>query len=123
MGNHSEAEAETSAIAPSGRCRSSQAVHVAPLSAKLCSGVMPTGHAATTAGRLQDIVAAAKLTDTKTGDTLSAVDGPIQLESLTFPAPVISVAIEPRTKGDQDKLGEALAKYTADVDALRAAAA
>ena len=57
-----------------------------------------------------DIVAAVGLKHTKTGDTLSSVEAPIQLESMTFPDPVISVAIEPKTKADQDKLGEALAK-------------
>ncbi len=57
-----------------------------------------------------DIVAAVGLKHTKTGDSLSAVNAPIQLESMTFPDPVISVAIEPKTKADQDKLGEALAK-------------
>ena len=57
-----------------------------------------------------DIVAAVGLKHTKTGDTLSAVNAPLQLESMTFPDPVISVAIEPKTKADQDKLGEALAK-------------
>ncbi len=55
-----------------------------------------------------DIVAAVGLKHTKTGDTLSALDQPIQLESMTFPAPVISVAIEPKTKADQDKLGDGL---------------
>jgi elongation factor G len=57
-----------------------------------------------------DIVAAVGLKHTKTGDTLAATNAPIQLESMTFPEPVISVAIEPRTKADQDKLAEALAK-------------
>jgi elongation factor G len=57
-----------------------------------------------------DIVAAVGLKHTKTGDSLAAINAPIQLESMTFPAPVISVAIEPKTKADQDKLGEALAK-------------
>ncbi|MGB5656865.1 MAG: elongation factor G, partial [Acidimicrobiia bacterium] len=57
-----------------------------------------------------DIVAAVGLKHTKTGDTLSGTDSPIQLETMTFPEPVISVAIEPKTKADQDKLGEALAK-------------
>ncbi|GBD83803.1 elongation factor G [bacterium BMS3Abin02] len=55
-----------------------------------------------------DIVAVVGLKSTTTGDTLSAVGSPIQLESMTFPAPVISVAIEPKTKVDQDKLGDAL---------------
>ncbi len=55
-----------------------------------------------------DIVAVVGLKNTKTGDTLSALDKQIQLESMTFPAPVISVAIEPKTKADQDKLGDGL---------------
>ena len=59
-----------------------------------------------------DIVAVVGLKNTKTGDTLAAVNGPIQLESITFPAPVISVAIEPKTKSDQDKLGHGLARLT-----------
>ena len=57
-----------------------------------------------------DIVAAVGLKNTKTGDTLAAIDRPIQLESMTFPSPVISVAIEPKTKSDQDKLGNGLAR-------------
>ncbi len=57
-----------------------------------------------------DIVAAVGLKHTRTGDTLAATDAPIQLESMTFPDPVIAVAIEPKTKGDQDKLGNALAR-------------
>ena len=57
-----------------------------------------------------DIVAAVGLKNTKTGDTLSATNAPIQLESMTFPNPVISVAIEPKTKSDQDKLGGGLAR-------------
>jgi len=57
-----------------------------------------------------DIVAAVGLKNTKTGDTLSAINAPIQLESMTFPNPVISVAIEPKTKSDQDKLGGGLAR-------------
>ncbi len=55
-----------------------------------------------------DIVAAVGLKNTTTGDTLAAIHAPIQLESMTFPAPVISIAIEPRTKVDQDKLGDGL---------------
>jgi elongation factor G len=57
-----------------------------------------------------DIVAAVGLKNTRTGDTLAADKAPIQLESMTFPEPVISVAIEPRTKSDQDKLGNALGR-------------
>ena len=57
-----------------------------------------------------DIVAAVGMKNTRTGDTLADPKAPIQLESMTFPAPVISVAIEPKTKGDQDKLGNGLAR-------------
>ncbi|MHB8781339.1 MAG: elongation factor G [Candidatus Geothermincolia bacterium] len=56
-----------------------------------------------------DIVAVIGLKDTLTGDTLSAQEHPILLETLVFPEPVISVAIEPKTKADQDKLSTALA--------------
>jgi elongation factor G len=66
-----------------------------------------------------DIVAAVGLRNTRTGDTLSAVNAPIQLESMTFPDPVISVAIEPRTKSDQDKLGEALARLSEEDPTFR----
>lgn len=59
-----------------------------------------------------DIVAAVGLKYTKTGDTLSAANDLVQLESMTFPIPVISVAIEPKTKSDQDKLGTGLARLT-----------
>jgi elongation factor G len=55
-----------------------------------------------------DIVAAVGLKHTTTGDTLSAPSHAILLERMEFPAPVISVAIEPKTKADQDKLGKAL---------------
>ena len=54
------------------------------------------------------IVAVMGLKDTTTGDTLSAPEAPVILESMTFPAPVISVAIEPRTKADQEKLSTAI---------------
>ncbi len=54
------------------------------------------------------IVAVMGLKDTTTGDTLSDVAKPVILESMTFPAPVINVAIEPKTKGDQEKLGTAI---------------
>ena len=57
-----------------------------------------------------DIAAAVGLKDTTTGDTLCAENYPIILESINFPDPVISVAIEPKTKADQDKMGVALAK-------------
>ena len=55
-----------------------------------------------------DIVAVMGLKDTTTGETLCDPANPVVLESMTFPAPVISVAIEPKTKSDQDKLGVAI---------------
>jgi elongation factor G len=57
-----------------------------------------------------DIIAAVGLKDTTTGDTLSAENSPVILESMNFPDPVISVAIEPKTKGDSDKLGVSLGR-------------
>jgi len=58
--------------------------------------------------RTGDIVAAVGLKQVTTGDTLSSMDAPIQLENLVFPEPVIHVAVEPKTKADQEKLGKAL---------------
>ena len=55
-----------------------------------------------------DIVAGIGFKETTTGDTLAAEDAPIQLESMEFPAPVISVAIEPKTKSDEEKLSTSL---------------
>lgn len=57
-----------------------------------------------------DIGAAVGFKDIRTGDTLCDVDHPIVLESMVFPAPVISIAIEPKTQKDLDKLGMSLAK-------------
>ena len=54
-----------------------------------------------------DIVAGVGLKQTSTGDTLSAPDAPVLLETIEFPEPVIAVAIEPKTKADQEKLGGA----------------
>jgi elongation factor G len=65
--------------------------------------------------RAGDIAAAVGLKDTKTGHTLCDQDHPVLLESMVFPEPVIAVAIEPKTKADQDKLGVSLAKL-ADED-------
>jgi elongation factor G len=59
-----------------------------------------------------DIVAAVGLKHTKTGDTLCDESAPIVLEKMEFPEPVIHVAIEPKTKADQEKLGESLLKLT-----------
>jgi len=58
--------------------------------------------------RTGDIVAGIGLKNTRTGDTLCAPDHPIALEQLEFPEPVIHVAVEPRSKADQDKMGKAL---------------
>ncbi|MBA2280520.1 MAG: elongation factor G, partial [Acidimicrobiia bacterium] len=62
--------------------------------------------------RAGDIVAGIGLRDARTGDTLSDERAPIVLEQLVFPEPVIRVAIEPKTKQDQDKLGKALASLS-----------
>jgi elongation factor G len=59
-----------------------------------------------------DIAAAVGIKQVFTGDTLAAPDKPIRLEVMTFPEPVISVAIEPKTKTDQEKMGVALQKLS-----------
>lgn len=59
-----------------------------------------------------DIAAAVGLKDTTTGDTLCSDDAPLILESMDFPEPVISIAIEPKTKAGQDKMGLALQKLS-----------
>ncbi len=59
-----------------------------------------------------DIVAVVGLKHSTTGDTISDPEHPVVLESITFPIPVISVAVEPKTKADQDKLGNGLAKLS-----------
>jgi len=59
-----------------------------------------------------DIAAAVGLKHVQTGDTICDEDHPVILESMDFPDPVISVVIEPKTKGDQEKLGVALGKLT-----------
>lgn len=61
-----------------------------------------------------DIIAVVGLQDTTTGDTLCGEKDRIVLENIQFPEPVISVAIEPKTKADQDKMGEALAKLSSE---------
>lgn len=66
-----------------------------------------------------DIAAAVGLKDTTTGDTLCDEKHPIVLESINFPEPVISVAIEPKTKADQDKMGIALAKLAEEDPSFR----
>ena len=66
-----------------------------------------------------DIAAAIGLKHTRTGDTLSSATDPIVLESMSFPEPVIRVAIEPRTKADQEKLSGALAKLAEEDPTFR----
>ena len=69
--------------------------------------------------RAGDIAAAIGLRDTRTGDTLCDDDKPIILEAMKFPAPVIDVAIEPKTKADQDKLAIALQKLSEEDPTFR----
>jgi elongation factor G len=69
--------------------------------------------------RAGDIAAAIGLKDTRTGDTLCDDDKPIILEAMRFPAPVIDVAIEPKTKADQDKLSIALNKLAEEDPTFR----
>jgi elongation factor G len=66
-----------------------------------------------------DIAAAVGLKDVTTGDTLCDVKQPITLERMEFPEPVISVAVEPRTKADQDKMGMALMKLAKEDPSFR----
>ena len=66
-----------------------------------------------------DIAAAIGLKDTRTGDTLANEDRPVILEAMKFPNPVIDVAIEPKTKADQDKMGIALQKLAEEDPTFR----
>ena len=66
-----------------------------------------------------EIAAGVGLKQTTTGDTLAVENAPIVLERMTFPEPVISVAIEPKTKGDQDKLGAGLARLSEEDPTFR----
>ncbi|GAB2567592.1 elongation factor G [Microlunatus antarcticus] len=65
------------------------------------------------------IVAVMGLKDTTTGDTLSDIANPVQLESMDFPAPVIEQAIEPKTKSDQEKLGTAIQRLAEEDPTFR----
>jgi elongation factor G len=69
--------------------------------------------------RAGDIAAAVGLKQVTTGDTLCDLDDPITLERMDFPEPVISVAVEPRTKADQEKMGVALAKLAQEDPSFR----
>ena len=66
-----------------------------------------------------DIVALAGLKDTTTGDTLCAANAPIILERMEFPDPVIEVAVEPKTKADQEKMGIALNRLAREDPSFR----
>ncbi len=66
-----------------------------------------------------DIAAAVGLSDTRTGDTLCDEKHPIMLESITFPEPVISQAIEPKSKADQDQLGKGLQRLAQEDPTFR----
>ena len=66
-----------------------------------------------------DIAAAIGLKDTFTGDTLSSREEPVVLETISFPDPVISIAIEPRTRDDQDRMGEALRRLSEEDPTFR----
>jgi elongation factor G len=66
-----------------------------------------------------EIAAAIGLRDTKTGDTLCSPDKPVILEAMRFPEPVIHVAVEPKTKADQDKLSNGLAKLAEEDPTFR----
>jgi elongation factor G len=69
--------------------------------------------------RAGDIAAAIGLKDVTTGDTLCDIDHKVVLERMDFPEPVITIAVEPRTKADQDKMGMALQKLAAEDPSFR----
>ncbi len=71
--------------------------------------------------RAGDILALAGLKNTTTGDTLSNVGHPVVLEKMEFPDPVIEIAVEPKTKGDQEKMGQALARLATEDPSFRVA--
>ncbi|MEM9577577.1 MAG: elongation factor G [Pseudomonadota bacterium] len=66
-----------------------------------------------------DIIALAGLKDTTTGDTLCAQNDPVVLETMTFPDPVIEIAVEPKTKNDQEKMSQGLARLAAEDPSFR----
>jgi len=71
--------------------------------------------------RAGDIVALAGLKNTTTGDTLCDSDNAVVLERMEFPDPVIEIAVEPKTKGDQEKMGQALARLATEDPSFRVA--
>src|SRR6056297_2736317 len=66
-----------------------------------------------------DIIALASLKDTTTGDTICDPKAPVVLETMTFPDPVIEIAVEPKTKGDQEKMSQGLARLAAEDPSFR----
>ena len=66
-----------------------------------------------------DIIALGGLKDTTTGDTLCSTADPVVLETMTFPDPVIEIAVEPKTKGDQEKMSTGLARLAAEDPSFR----
>ena len=66
-----------------------------------------------------DIIALAGLKDTTTGDTLCDAKEPVVLETMTFPDPVIEIAVEPKTKNDQEKMSQGLARLAAEDPSFR----
>ncbi|MDA5093246.1 elongation factor G [Aliiroseovarius sp. KMU-50] len=66
-----------------------------------------------------DIIALAGLKDTTTGDTLCAQNDPVVLETMTFPDPVIEIAVEPKTKADQEKMSQGLGRLAAEDPSFR----
>ena len=72
-----------------------------------------------TEGFAGDIIALAGLKDTTTGDTICSVSDPVILETMTFPEPVIEIAVEPKTKADQEKMSTGLARLAAEDPSFR----
>ena len=72
-----------------------------------------------TEGFAGDIIALAGLKDTTTGDTLSAINEPVILETMTFPEPVIEIAVEPKTKADQERMSTGLGRLAAEDPSFR----
>ncbi|MFG6512101.1 elongation factor G, partial [Sulfitobacter sp. M23905] len=66
-----------------------------------------------------DIIALAGLKDTTTGDTLCSTGDPVVLETMTFPDPVIEIAVEPKTKADQEKMSQGLGRLAAEDPSFR----
>jgi len=66
-----------------------------------------------------DIAVIAKLQEVKTGDTICGKEHPLELQGIDFPEPTLSVAVEPKTKGDEDKLGSALARLIEEDPTMR----